>query len=125
MDMRPTSVAAVICQALSPLPTIQYGYGLTVFTLLRGLACEGAMSGTRVAPPGLLACPGRSAYVHATVHVSHGRVSRAFPVCYAAGNVPGQKRGDVSRMYRGGRPACRPPRLLPVTTHYGEGISFP
>src|SRR5215469_12070840 len=70
MDMSPTSVAAVICQALSPEPS-QVGYGITVFT-----------------PPG--AC------FHATVNVSHAGVSRAFPVCYAAGNVPGENGRDVS-----------------------------
>src|SRR5215469_2089505 len=34
MDMSPTSVAAVICQALSPEPS-QVGYGITVLLLRR------------------------------------------------------------------------------------------
>src|ERR1700722_7642877 len=55
IDISPTSVAAVICQALSPDPS-QVGYGITVFTP-PGAACyEGA---TRVlgSPPGLCVPP--------------------------------------------------------------------
>src|SRR5258708_36499726 len=52
MDISPTSVPAVSCQAVSPLPIIQYGYGLTVFTLLQGLPVKGP-TGTRGSPPGL------------------------------------------------------------------------
>src|SRR5579864_9259946 len=95
MDMSPTSVAAVICQALSPDPS-QVGYGITVFTP-PGATCMKGLSGSRVVvPTGLLARPGRSACFHATVNVSHARVSRAFPVCYAGGNVAGGNARDVS-----------------------------
>src|SRR3954454_8849583 len=83
------------------------------------------MSGTRAAPPGFAGAPGRFACVHATVYVSHEGVSEAFPVCYAAGNVPGRKRGNVSRVYRGGRKSCRGHWYLPVTPCYADGISFP
>src|SRR5580700_7248991 len=48
MDMSPTSVAAVICQALSPDPS-QVGYGITVFTP-PGATCMKGLSGSRVAP---------------------------------------------------------------------------
>src|SRR5271165_1991980 len=48
MDMSPTSVAAVICQALSPAPS-QVGYGITVFTP-PGATCMRGLSGSRVAP---------------------------------------------------------------------------
>ena len=58
MDISPTSVAAVICQALSPDPS-QVGYGITVFTP-PGAACMKGLSGSRVAP-GLAGPPGRSA----------------------------------------------------------------
>src|ERR1700726_3602861 len=55
MDISPTSVAAVICQALSPDPS-QVGYGITVFTPpglpdMKGpLGDLGPPSGLRPAP---------------------------------------------------------------------------
>src|SRR6185437_5631344 len=73
MDMSPTSVAAVICQALSPDPS-QVGYGITVL-LLQGATCMKGLIGFQGRPPGLLARPGRSACLDATVNVSHARVS--------------------------------------------------
>src|SRR5215471_21387967 len=93
MDMSPTSVAAVICQALSPDPS-QVGYGITVFTP-PGATCMKGLSGSRVAARADLAAPAASC-LHATVNVSHTRVSAGFPVCYAAGNVAGGMRRDVS-----------------------------
>src|SRR3974377_2580381 len=59
MDISPTSVAAVICQALSPDPS-QVGYGITVL-LLQGLPAMKGPLGFQGRPPGLLARPGRSA----------------------------------------------------------------
>src|SRR3984885_7789700 len=44
--------------------------------------------------------PGHSACFHATLNISHARVSPAFPVCYAVGNVAGGMDRDVSWMCR-------------------------
>src|SRR5260221_14670763 len=122
MDMSPTSVPAVNCQAVSPLPIIQYGYGLTVFTLLQGLPVKGAYGDQGFAPRAGWTRPGRSAYLLATVNVSHRRVSGAFPVCYADGNVPGHKPIDVSGVCRD-RPGTAHSALL--FAHRGNGVSFP
>src|SRR5487761_3261 len=113
MDISPTSVAAVICQALSPDPS-QVGYGITVLTPLGAPDMKG-LSGSRV-PPGLQSRPGRSACFCATINVSHGRVSAAFPVCYASGNVAGRQPRNISGMCHdllGFRPhrRLRPPPL--------------
>src|SRR5689334_21002552 len=42
----------------------------------------------------------RSARCYAALYVSHGRVSTAFPVRYAAGNAAGGKGANISRMCR-------------------------
>src|ERR1700744_3803082 len=55
MDISPTSVAAVICQALSPDPS-QVGYGITLLTALGRACCEGPL-GSQGSPPGLLVPP--------------------------------------------------------------------
>src|SRR5580700_5978009 len=52
MDISPTSVAAVICQALSP-ELSQVGYGITVFAPPGG-ACYEAPLGFQGHPPGFL-----------------------------------------------------------------------
>src|SRR5580693_10168854 len=98
MDISPTSVAAVICQALSP-ELSQVGYGITVFTPPGAPDMKG-LSGSRVTPRACQSRPGRSACFCATVNISHTRVSVAFPVCYASGNAAGGRRLDVSWMYR-------------------------
>src|SRR6266487_6800657 len=72
IDISPTSVAAVICQELSPALS-QLGYG---FTMPPG--GNGAFWGPTcwLAPPRPLRIPAR--------HVSHARVSGVFLGCYAA-----------------------------------------
>src|ERR1700722_1099663 len=49
MDISPTSVAAVICQALSP-ELSQVGYGITVFAPPGGYLEKEGLSGPRVTP---------------------------------------------------------------------------
>jgi hypothetical protein len=74
IDISPTSVAAVICQELSPALS-QLGYGFTMppwgKRAFWGPTCW-------LAPPRPLRIPAR--------HVSHARVSGVFLGCYAAGN---------------------------------------
>src|SRR5580692_8840357 len=55
MDISPTSVAAVICQALSPLPSHE-AYGLTFLLLQRATCYEGPL-GFQGRPPGLCPAP--------------------------------------------------------------------
>src|ERR1700685_680766 len=55
MDISPTSVAAVICQALSPLPSHE-AYGLT-FLLLQRATCYDGPRGFRGRPRGLCPAP--------------------------------------------------------------------
>src|SRR5690349_3944214 len=86
IDISPTSVAAVICQELSPALS-QLGYG---FTMPPG--GNGAFWGPTcwLAPPRPLRIPAR--------HVSHARVSGVFLGCYAAGNECGGRYLEMSPM---------------------------
>src|SRR5689334_8099029 len=84
MDISPTSVAAVICQELSPALS-QLGYGFTMppgQTGLLGPTCW-------LAPPRPLRIPAR--------HMSHAWVSGVFLGCYAAGNECAGRYLEISR----------------------------
>src|SRR5215831_1161668 len=85
IDISPTSVAAVICQALSP-ELRKAGYG---FTMPPG--------GTRAfGGPTVRAGSARPLRIPAR-HVSHARVSGVFLGCYTAGNECGRRYLEMSR----------------------------
>ena len=102
IDISPTSVAAVICQELSPALS-QLGYGFTM-PPWGNRAFE--VPTCWLAPPRPLRIPAR--------HVSHARVSAVFLGCYTAGNecgatLPGDVAADrlVSRVQGAGATAGR------------------
>src|SRR5690348_13917408 len=84
IDISPTSVAAVICQELSPALS-QRGYGFT----MPPWGQWPAGSNCWLAPPRPLRIPAK--------HVSHARVSGVFLGCYAAGNECGGRYLEMSR----------------------------
>src|SRR6185312_17176287 len=88
MDISPTSVAAVICQALSPALS-QLGYGFTMPPWANRPAGSNVPAGS-TRP---LRIPAR--------HMSHARVSRVFPGCYTARNERGGRYLEMSRTIAG------------------------
>src|ERR1700679_2844632 len=95
MLIKPTNVAAVICQELSPAFS-HVAYGTTALRLQGGYLGR-AIRVSRGLPQGPYG-PTPAAPVSFTerLHISHVLVSGSFPVCYAAGNASGQRPAHVS-----------------------------
>src|SRR5689334_11838549 len=107
IDISPTSVAAVICQELSPALS-QLGYGITM-PPWGNQAFE--VPTCWLAPPRPLRIPARN--------VSHTRVSAVFPGCYTAGNERGGRYLEMSRAIARSAPS-REPRDKPTARNPGS-----
>src|ERR1700749_2416955 len=96
MLIKPTNVAAVICQESSPAFSHD-AYGITALRLQGGCLGRAMRVFPGVSPKGPYGpTPAAPVVLHRTLHVSHERVSGSFPVCYTAGNASGQGHVHVS-----------------------------